>query len=99
MRVKCWELLYKETPIGNITITRHDFPWTYGIFSKYAEFEKYNTFFQILVSENSNDNDLKRFDEELFNENNWHLKNEGEIVGIDIPAIYEDNEIGFRYRL
>lgn len=91
--------MFKEVPIGNITITGYDFPWTYGTFTKYAEYERYKDFFEFIVSEDSIDGDEQKFDEELFEENNWNLKNGSEIISIGIPAIYDkDNEISFRHR-
>ena len=42
--------------------------------------------------------DESKFDSELLDDNNWSVNDNGKIVGIYIPAIYEDGEISFRYR-
>ena len=59
-------------------------------------YKKYKDFLDALVCEEGIDE--TRFREELFDENNWFLRNKDEIRGICVPAIYEDGDISIRYR-
>ncbi|MDE7204425.1 MAG: hypothetical protein K2O91_21575 [Lachnospiraceae bacterium] len=53
-------------------------------------------FFKAIVCEDGFDE--TQFDRELMKDNNWNVKDNGNMIGIYIPAIYEDGDISFRYR-
>ncbi|MDS0525032.1 hypothetical protein NNC19_05010 [Clostridium sp. SHJSY1] len=91
------EILFKDTPIGKTIKTSGEQRWVYGEFEPYDNFEQYRELFKAIVCEDGFD--LEEFDSELLDENNWFIINENqETKGIEIPAIYEDGDIAFRYR-
>ena len=96
------KLFYKDTHIGNITLKPDgDFPWAYGNFAKSENFENFKEFFAFYrpVTEKI-DSDISKFDENLFDEGNWTIRDESksEAIGIYTPYVFEeDNHIGFRY--
>lgn len=53
-------------------------------------------FFEALVCEDGFDEAM--FDEDLLNEENWFVRENGNSKGISCPAIYDNCQIGFRYR-
>ena len=59
-------------------------------------FYYYENFFEAIVCEDGFDK--TQFDDELLNDNNWNINDNGDIIGIYIPAIYTDGDILFRYR-
>jgi len=93
------KLFYKDTHICDITTTGGDFPWVHGNIIKHSEYEKYKDFFAFLVSRNRKAGEERKFNMELFDENNWTIKDGEETICIFEPHIYDEtNEIGFRYR-
>ena len=90
------KLLFKDTEIGSVRISSHENRWGYGDFVGNGEYEKLKDFLNAIVSDDGFDED--KFDKELLIEENWSLNDNGEIIGIDIPAIYEDGMIGILYR-
>lgn len=90
------ELLFKDNIIGYIKDIYTEDYWIHGLFNKTDKFKNYSEFFKGIVNEDSFDE--SKFDSELLDDNNWSVNDNGKIVGIYIPAIYEDGEISFRYR-
>jgi len=76
------QLFYKDIYLGDIIMTGGDFPWMHGDFIKHSEYGNFKNFFNFLVSKEKKNEDLKNIDADLFDENNWTIKNEEEIIGI-----------------
>ncbi len=90
--------MFKDEIIGNITIDSTEHAWVYGSYVLYKNAKKFFKLFQALVEEDSFF-DESNFDTEFLKEDNWFLNDNGNIMGITIPAIYfEDNFIAFRFR-
>lgn len=64
------------------------------IFIQILKHQNLKAFFDALVCEDGFDE--SQFDEDLLDENNWYVCENGKIIGISYPAIYDDSEIGFR---
>lgn len=90
------ELLFKKNVIGYIDIIAKENSWIYGVFIQNHNFYNYVDFFKAIVCEDGFDE--TQFDDELLNDNNWNINDNGDIIGICIPAIYDDGNISFRYR-
>lgn len=90
------ELMYKNIVLGKIEITERESFWISGNFYPNPEASEFKSFFDALVCEDGFDE--SQFDEDLLDENNWYVCENGKIIGISYPAIYDDSEIGFRYR-
>ena len=90
------KLLFKNNIIGEIyNIISEQFEY-YGDFKPSESFNKYREFFCAVTCENGFEE--SKFKEELLKDENWNIDNDGDIIGICIPAIYENSEIYFRYR-
>ena len=68
----------------------------YRHFYPYPIASEYKGFFEALVCEDGFDEAM--FDEDLLNEENWFVRENGNSKGISCPAIYDNCQIGFRYR-
>ena len=91
------ELIYKKEILGEIKdLTREDF-WVYGKVVPSELFSKYKQCFNLLISE-ENTIDERLYGDDFFNDENWFIKEDGELKKINIPAVYPDNEISFRFR-
>ena len=90
------ELLFKNNIIGYINYLYKENYWIYGTFRANGKFEKFKEFFEALINEDGFDEN--KFEHELLDEKNWMIKKDGRLIDIDIPAIYDDGEIVFRYR-
>lgn len=90
------ELLFKENIIGYIKDIYTEDNWIHGLFKGTDEFKDYSEFFKGIVCEDGFDE--SKFDCELLDDDNWSVNDNGKVVGIYIPAIYEDGDISFKYR-
>ncbi len=90
------ELLFKDNLIGYINNIYQEDYWVHGVFKPTDQFQAYKEFFKAIVCEEGFDE--TKFDCEFLDDENWRINNNGDIVGIYIPAIYEDGDISFRYR-
>lgn len=90
------ELMHKNIAIGKIEITGRENFWIFGDFYPYPIASEYKGFFEALVCEDGFDEAM--FDEDLLNEENWFVRENGNSKGISCPAIYDNCQIGFRYR-
>lgn len=90
------ELIYKNKVLGKIVVTNKESFWVSGDFYAYLSAADYKDFFDALVCEDGFDE--SGIDEDLLNEENWFVSENGSYKGISCPAIYENNEIAFRYR-
>lgn len=90
------ELLFKDNIIGYIKDIYTEDYWVHGLFKKTDKFKNYSEFFKSIVCEDGFDE--SKFDSELLDDDNWSVNDNGKVVGIYIPAIYEDGDISFRYR-
>ena len=90
------ELVYKNIALGMIVVTNRESFWIFGDFYAYLSAMDYKDFFDALVCEDGF-SELE-FDKDLLNEDNWFVSENGNYKGISCPAIYENNEIIFRYR-
>jgi len=91
------ELLFKKNVIGNIDIRSEENQWVHGVFTRNDKFYYYEDFFKAIVSEDGFDE--TQFGGELMKDNHWNVNDNGNIMGIYIPAIYDDGDIFFRYRI
>jgi len=91
------ELLFKKNVIGYIdNISNEDNWWVHGVFIPNDNFYYYVDFFEAIVCEDGFDE--IQFDGELLKDDNWNINDNGDIISIFIPAIYNDGDIFFRYR-
>ena len=90
------ELLFKKNIIGCIDVISKENNWVHGVFTQNDNFYNYAEFFKAIVCEDGFDE--TQFDSELMKDNNWNVKDNGNIIGIYIPAIYDDGDISFRSR-
>lgn len=90
------ELLYKNIVLGKIAVINSESFWISGDFYAYPSASGYKDFFDALICEDGFDE--SRFDEDLLNEDNWFVSENGSSKGISCPAVYENREIQFRYR-
>ncbi len=89
-------LLFKDNIIGYINNIYQEQCWIYGDFEGSDKYREYREFFKTIVCEEGFDE--SDFDCELFVDTNWMVEDNGALLGIFIPAIYDDGEISFRYR-
>ena len=82
--------------IGHINNIYRENNWIYGSFEANEKFECFREFFKAMVCEEGFDE--SEFDCEFLLDINWSVSNNGVLRGIEIPAIYDDGEIAFRYR-
>ena len=90
------EIRFRTEIIGQMTNPYREDYWIHGRFAPADGYYKYFDFFEALVCEDGMDE--SRFDQELFNENNWFVADENGLHGIWFPAIYTDGDISIRYR-
>ncbi|MFP9131177.1 hypothetical protein [Niallia sp. BSM11] len=92
------KLYFKEKYIGDILDANREGSWVYGIFKPTGNYEKYKTFFEALTNED-NVFDEGQFDAEWLDESNWYIADDqGNKEGIEIPAVYPDGDINWRWR-
>jgi len=68
-----------------------------GDFSPRPEAAAYANFFAYMVDE-ANSAEDPPFDDDLLDPENWYVDEEGKKRGIEIPAIYNDGLIAWRWR-
>ena len=91
-------LFFRETCLGEITDVYGESHWMSGTFTPTPDADSFQDFFQWMVDE-ANVSIDPPFDEALLNEENWFIEQEnGEMLGISLPAVQKDNEIGWRWR-
>ncbi|WP_027205100.1 hypothetical protein [Butyrivibrio fibrisolvens] len=91
------KLLFKDQILGTISELSKEGCWHYGKFVKSSEFNSFADFFEDIVCEEGFDEE--KYDKELLNDRNWYVLSSDKKVGIEIPAIYSDGEISFRYNI
>jgi hypothetical protein len=75
-----------------------EFPWMYGTLLPTAEAAAFQELFRWMVAE-ENVSTNPPFDEALLDEENWFIEQEdGEKVGISLPAVHAEGEIGWQWR-
>ena len=89
-----WNLQRGETNDG--AYAQEYCHWEDRNFYPYPIASEYKGFFEALVCEDGFDEAM--FDEDLLNEENWFVRENGNSKGISCPAIYDNCQIGFRYR-
>lgn len=90
------DIMFGNNVVGEIVGMYREEQWVHGNFTPSKFYYEYKEFFEAMVCEDGMDE--TKFDNELFDENNWFLKSEKGLQGISIPAIYSDGDISFRYR-
>lgn len=90
-------LLFKNKVIGSIYNVSSENSWNYGTFQRNDKFSDYESFFKAIICEEGFDE--TSFHQELLEDKNWKIDDNGNIIDICIPAIYEDGEIIFRLNL
>ncbi len=91
-------LFFKETCLGEITDVCGESHWMSGTLTPTSDAASFQDFFRWMVDEENVSIDPP-FDEVLLDEDNWFIEQEdGEKVGISVPAVHENCEIGWRWR-
>lgn len=91
------ELMYKTHKLAQIHICHSEMFEVCGDYIEYPIASEYRDFFDAIVCEEGFDE--SQFDDDLLNAENWFLCDDGKVIGIEIPALYEeDHSIYFRYR-
>lgn len=93
------QLYHGSILLGDITEVYGEFPWMHGSFSPSKDFASYSALFQYLTDENSNWEGPPPFgdDDDPFDDKTWHVKENGEVRGIFVPAILSDGTISWRW--
>ncbi len=91
-------LFFREMCLGQVTDVSGESHWMSGTFTPTSDADAFKDFFRWMVDEQNISMDPP-FDEALLNEENWFIEQEeGQKVGITVPAVQEDGEIGWRWR-
>lgn len=90
------KLIFKGEVLGSIINITRENSLQYGILKANGNYRKYIDFFNNLVCEDGFDE--SKFDDELLNDANWSVICDKDEFGIYIPAIYNNEDIEFRYR-
>lgn len=91
-------LFFRETCLGNIKNVYGESHWMSGSLLPSHDAGSFQDFFRWMVDEANSSIDPP-FDEALLNEENWFIELEtGDKIGISLPAVHEDGEIGWRWR-
>jgi len=91
-------LFFRETCLGEINDVYGESHWMSGTLTPTPDANSLQDFFRWMVDE-ANVSIDPPFDEALLNEENWFIEQEnGDKVGISLPAVQEDGEIGWRWR-
>jgi len=90
------QLIFKNNMLGYINNISRENSWIYGSFEATDKFVNFQEFFRAIVSEEGFDEN--KFDCELLLDINWMVSDNGVLQEIEIPAIYDDGDIAFRYR-
>lgn len=92
------KLYFKEEYLGDIQDANREGSWVYGTFKPTVHVEKYKTFLEALTNEDQ-EFEEDQFDAEWLDESNWFISDDqGNKEGIEIPAVYPDNDINWRWR-
>ena len=91
-------LFFQDICLGEITEVYGESHWMSGTLWPTPESASFRDFFRWMVDENNASLDPP-FDEALLDEDNWFIEQEdGVKVGISLPAVQPDSEIGWRWR-
>jgi len=92
------KLYFQEEYLGDIQDANREGAWVYGKLKPTANIEKYKTFLEALTNEN-HEFEEDQFDAEWLDESNWFIADEqGNKEGFEIPAVYPDGDINWRWR-
>lgn len=92
------KLYFKEEYLGDIQYSNREGAWVNGLFKPTRKFEKYKTFLEALTEED-HEFEEDHFDVEWIDESNWFIADDqGNKEGIEIPALYSDGDINWRWR-
>lgn len=92
------KLYFKEEYLGDIQNANREGPWVYGTFKPKANIEKYKIFLEALTNEDHKFEE-EQFDAEWLDKRNWFITDDqGNREGIEIPAVYPDGDINWRWR-
>lgn len=91
-------LFFQEICLGEITDVYGESHWMSATLTPTSDADSFKEFFRWMVDE-ANVSIDPPFDEALLNEENWFVEQEdGAKVGISVPAVQVDSEIGWRWR-
>ena len=93
--------MFKEEVIGEINITSAENAWVYGSCILYENAKRFEELFKAIVSGDEGEDifEESNFAEDMIDDDNWFINDNGEISGITIPAVYlDENLISFRQR-
>lgn len=92
------KLYFKDIEIGEIKDVFIETPWMYGTIHLNENSKPFQEYFREMVNEDSTF-DFESMDPEFLDDENWTVLDEGQYLGIDIPAVYiEDTTIAWRWR-
>lgn len=92
------KLYFKDEYLGYIQDSTGEGAWVYGTLNPSENIDKYKAFFEALTNE---EHEFKenQFDAGWFDESNWFITDDqGNKGGIEIPAVYPDRAINWRWR-
>lgn len=92
------QLYFMNEYLGNITDISVEGVWINGTFTPSESAKKFSDFFAYMVDEEKGFEEPP-FSQNLLDENNWYVINKGgSRLGIDVPAVYTDGFITWRWR-
>ncbi|WP_028403031.1 hypothetical protein [Ectobacillus panaciterrae] len=91
------KLYFKKECLGSILNVSAEGTWMFGTIEPNENMSKFQEFFVKLIDEEGFvEEDMNP---EWLDEVNWFIMNDQqELKGIELPAIYEDGEINWRWR-
>ncbi|MFP7473446.1 hypothetical protein SFC55_20795 [Niallia taxi] len=93
------KLYFKEEYLGDIQNVKREGTWVNGLFKPAGNFEQFKTFLEALTNEDHDDLEEDKFDVEWLDASNWFIVDgQGIKEGIEVPAVYSDGDIDWRWR-
>ena len=92
------ELYFLDACLGEIKDVNGEGMWMNGKITSTENMKNFENLFAVLVDE-KNDFKEENHNEEWLEDDNWFITDEeGNKKGIDLPAVYPDGEINWRWR-
>ena len=91
------KLYHHDRLLGEISGPGVDGRWMVGGIALLPDAEPYLSFFEFMTNEDQGWIDPP-FSEDLLDEENWFVEENGQMQGISVPAIHSDGTIYWRWR-
>jgi hypothetical protein len=92
------KLLHKKDVIGEITDVGQDDFWMLGRVQLNSEGQSLRQFFDYMTDEGNSLREDPPFGADLLNPETWHIIEKDDMRGIEVPAVYPDGLIYWRWR-